>query len=114
MFQPRFVPRITDGTKRTTIRGKARCKPGDVLSLRQWTGLPYRSKQREILSTACTAVCAILIDADHIRVDNAYRITEQAQLDGYAQRDGFADWNEMVDWFTATHGLPFSGELIQW
>ena len=42
MFQPRFEEPILQGIKGSTIRGKARCKEGDELSLRVWIGKPYR------------------------------------------------------------------------
>ena len=32
----------------------------------------------------------------------------------FAQLDGFANWGEIRDWFSETHGLPFSGLLIEW
>jgi hypothetical protein len=48
MFQPRFAPLVEAGTKTQTIR-PVRRRPivvGDELSLRAWTGLPYRSPQQ--------------------------------------------------------------------
>jgi hypothetical protein len=50
MFQDRFADKVRDGRKLHTIRKTARCKVGDTLSLRRWSGTPYRSKQ-ELLRT---------------------------------------------------------------
>lgn len=61
LFQPRFVEMIKDGTKRRTIRQRARCQAGDELSLRTWRGSPYRSKQREICTRRCERVSPIQI-----------------------------------------------------
>jgi hypothetical protein len=55
MFQDRFSELVRDGSKRQTIRkGLPRCKPGDTMSLRRWTGKPYRSKQEELRVAVCT------------------------------------------------------------
>jgi hypothetical protein len=103
LFQDRFAELVRAGTKRQTIRARARCKPGDELSLRRWTGKPYRSKQ-EILRSGerCNAVLGVLIEEDTIP-DN-----------DFAQADGFKDWGELLDWFRKTHGLPFEGECVRW
>lgn len=113
MFQPQFVPQIEAGTKRSTIRPRARCKPGDELSLRQWTGKPYRSKQREIMCRPrCKAVNDIRINNGTVSVNGmVLHGKEESEL---ARCDGFADFVAMRDWFEKTHGLPFSGELIEW
>lgn len=59
MCQDQFVPKILDGSKLTTIRRirkRGNPKPGDILSLRRWTGKPYRSKQEEIKIVKCKSV----------------------------------------------------------
>jgi uncharacterized protein YqfB (UPF0267 family) len=55
MFQPRFARLVESGAKTQTIRVKSKAKhprplpkPGDFLSLREWEGKPYRSKQRKL------------------------------------------------------------------
>jgi hypothetical protein len=41
-------------------------------------------------------------------------ITDPSALERFAIADGFDSWLHMVEWFSNTHGLPFSGVLIQW
>lgn len=115
MFQPRFAKLVGSGDKTQTIRRKARCKPGDQLSLREWTGLPYRSKQRELREPApCTNVQPIRLDL----ADGRLRITVSGRVrmfpDDVARADGFSCAAEMREWFDDTHGLPFEGDLIEW
>jgi hypothetical protein len=59
MFQDRFAELVRGGDKCQTIRWSARCRPGDVLSLRRWTGKPYRSKQETLREAVCTAVSPV-------------------------------------------------------
>lgn len=103
LFQPRFAALVQAGTKCQTIRPPRQraIQVGDTLSLRQWTGKPYASKQRILRTAICTAVGPIFLDCD---------CTDER----LAAADGFATAAEMVAWFAATHRLPFSGILIQW
>ncbi|HUX43576.1 MAG TPA: hypothetical protein VMV57_02390 [Terracidiphilus sp.] len=110
LFQDRFAGKVRDGSKCQTIRKTARCKPGDVLSLRRWTGKPYRSKQEVLLETICTRVDRVVIDRDGVSVPGW---TVGCQND-FAKRDGFVDFGEMVLWFGIHHALPFVGYRIQW
>jgi hypothetical protein len=89
-----------------TIRRRARCRPGDVLSLRRWTGKPYRSKQEILRESVCSALTPIQI--------NRWGIPCVADDDKLARRDGFIGWREMREWFERTHGLPFHGWIIEW
>lgn len=117
LFQPQFHAAIKGGTKRSTIRKTARCKPGDELSLRQWTGKPYRSKQRVIAEKKCTKVTPIVVGKFGIELhhpDGNQTITGADDLDKFAQRDGFGAFIELEYWFQKTHGLPFSGQMIEW
>ena len=118
MFQPRFQAAVAAGTKNQTIRPKARCKPGDELSLRKWKDKPYRSLQLPLRDTVrCSAVQAVRIFPD-IWVGGGFHILldEQpvADLDAFAKADGFKNEDDMRDWFESTHELPFEGELIKW
>jgi len=108
LFQDRFAGGVKAGTKRQTIRAKARCKPGDELSLRRWTGKPYRSKQ-EILRAGetCRAVEPVVIPR---REDDL----SPGDAEAMAHADGFACWADMQAWFLHTHGLPFHGEIVKW
>ena len=114
MFQPQFEPLILSGRKPHTIRPKRKIslKVGQPLSLRVWTGLPYRSPQREFHSANVQKVCAIRIDSVDIVIDGT--ILPPLLQDEMAWHDGFADAAALRDWFTRNHGLPFEGELIYW
>jgi len=103
LFSPRFAPSVQAGTKRQTIRRprKRPIRPGDQLSLRAWTGAPYRSKQRVLGVGVCQAVQPVTIGADFAD-------------DAEARRDGFTDAGDLRQWFEATHGLPFHGLRICW
>jgi uncharacterized protein YqfB (UPF0267 family) len=116
LFQSRFAPMVQSGKKTQTIRKKARCQPGDQLSLRQWSGRPYRSKQEELKAVVCTSVSTVSIG--HGSEGTGMSINgEELNFHGrhlLAQLDGFMNAIEMRDWFREVHGLPFEGEIIQW
>lgn len=112
LFQPRFEEPIVKGIKGSTIRGKARCKQGDVLSLRLWTGKPYRSKQRELFRVECQATAAVRIYHDRISLDGM--VCTERERDAIVKREGFGSWEAMREWFDTVHGLPYSGEMIIW
>jgi len=103
MFQPRFHDAVASGNKQQTIRPprKRAIRVGEPLSLRAWTGKPYRSKQRELRRAQCIEVRPLVIDREF-------------SDERMASADGFADADDMKNWFAATHGLPFTGILIRW
>lgn len=103
LFQPQFHASVCAGTKLQTIRPPRQrpIQPGDTLSLRAWTGLPYGSRQRELARGVCVA-------ADPIEIGPDFRDDEEAR------RDGFRDALAMRDWFDVAHGLPFRGIRITW
>jgi hypothetical protein len=109
MFQDRFAALVAKGTKRQTIRKTARCKVGDTLSLRRWSGKPYRSKQAVLREAVVERVRDVEINHYDVFVDN-----ERFPGQHLAALDGFKDFEEMRDWFSTVHGLPFRGQLIQW
>ena len=113
MFLNRFDQPILAGTKRQTIRPprKRPIKVGDALSLRVWTGTAYRSPQRTLIDTTCSAVFDIEIQATGYRLGTGQM---QTDLDDFAMGDGFADWEEFIGHFEGFYGLPFQGTLIQW
>ncbi len=116
LFQKRFSGLVLTEDKLQTIRQRARCKPEDVLSLREWTGLPYRSKQREIHRRICTAVKPVRLcfakDGKFIVEVNGRPVKSR---EAFAKADGFHDFDDMVKWFLDTHGMEeFNGELIVW
>ena len=110
MFQDRFAAKVIAGVKVQTIRLTARCKPGDTLSLRRWTGKPYRSKQEVLQEVVCKAVTAIKINEYGADLGDVF-IHCPVTL---ARDDGFESWHAMRDWFEDVHGLPFSGYVIEW
>lgn len=107
LFQDRFAKLVLAGTKRQTIRKAARCKPGDELSLRRWTGKPYRSNQEIIRVETCKSVEPVIIR-------EGMSVEELIALDRVATADGFGDALAMLAWFEKTHGLPFEGEIVKW
>lgn len=110
LFQPRFAPPVRRGDKNQTMRKKARCKPGDTLSLREWSGQPRRSEHVLIKDVVCKSVAAVCVDKrEGVTVDGVLVDPEE-----FARKDGFEDFLELLIWTDATHGLPFSGDIISW
>jgi hypothetical protein len=116
MFKPQFAPLVESGGKRQTIRPipKRMPKAGDKESWRQWTGLPYRSKTRELARVDLILVAPITLE----RIKSGTRITIHAPIPAesselFAAQDGFSSTMEMFDWFEKNHGLPFTGILIR-
>lgn len=115
MFKPRFADLVETGRKLQTVRPepKRMPKPGDTISLRCWSGLPYRSKQRVLREGEIREVHHTLIDEDGVNLyerDAAWA----PDRDAFARADGFADWPDMRRWFEETHGLPFRGIVLYW
>lgn len=115
MFKPRFAPLVADSTKVQTIRPprKKSVRPGHILSLRKWSGLPYRSPQVILCPPrVCLAVEPVRVARDRIVVSSRTLDCEAAET--FAAADGFVNFAEMVEWFDNEHGLPFDGILIRW
>jgi len=114
MFKQRFAPFVMAGTKLQTVRPtpKRMPRPGDLISLRSWTGRPYHSPQRVLREGVISDVTPITIDASGIRIGAGY--LDDDRQTAFARFDGFGDWTEMRDWFDAEHGLPFEGVVIFW
>lgn len=124
MLQARFVPLVESGAKTSTIRGKPKreIRVGDVIDFRQWTGAPYRSKQRKIREVICTSVQPITI-ATKIRphgvavwvwLDRTELVRGRRANNALAKADGFKSIEELGAWFLETHGASFEGVLIKW
>lgn len=115
MFQNRWEEQILAGTKVQTVRPRVKrfiCA-GTLLSLRVWSGAPYRSKQRELLRVICTSATDVEIHVGGVKIGDSFLGVEDN--DKFAKRDGFADYyGEMVEWFEKMHGLPFVGRAIAW
>jgi hypothetical protein len=114
MFQPQFSEMIQSGRKYHTIRPRRKIplRIGQPLSLRVWTGLPYRSKQQEFHSSSVMKVEEITITESAIIVGKESLVGEQQDI--FAWHDGFEAAAALRDWFVKNHGLPFIGELIYW
>lgn len=127
LFQRRFAALVQQGKKRTTIRPKRKrpTKVGDWLSLRRWSGKPYRSKQEVLLTDgSCVVQCKEAHEIemfDQMRGDVMVFIIKvdgkslnKYQSNEVATADGFVDWYDMAYWFRREHGLPFKGDLVKW
>ena len=108
MFAPQFALQVEAGTKLQTVRSKPTRmpRPGDQISLRAWTGKPYRSKQRVLGESILTKVDVFDLDA--------MRLWNHRDRDAFARADGFCDWPEMLNWFIREHGYPFTGIVMHW
>ena len=115
MFKPQFAGLVERGEKLQTVRPvpKRMPKTGDRISLRAWTGKPYRSKQRVLRESVITKVEKIKFTRLH-RVQFEDGILTCDDEWKFAVADGFETPAAMFDWFAATHGLPFEGVLISW
>ena len=92
--------KIRCGSKVTTIRKKARCRPGDKLQL-YWH---MRQKDCEkILDTECIKVQQIIIHTKKAIITDPdmgrREITDRFVLDQLALADGFIDYQSMVAYF---------------
>ena len=101
--------------KKHTIRRSARMKVGTKLSMRQWTGLPYRSKQREFARGECTGIQKIHIWQDsfggrYVVIDDRDEILTDNQVSRLAVNDGFETVDQFFSWF----GFDFTGYIIHW
>lgn len=114
MFQDRFAELVRTGAKTTTIRAAARCKPGDMLSLRRWSGQPYRSKQTVLREAVVESISRVYIGEFCGLVKMLVDGVDQGTAAAVARADGFESPAEMATWFEQTHGLPFEGDLIRW
>lgn len=116
-----FVESILNGKKQTTIRGnlqrwriiRSQLKKGThILSLRYWSGKPYRSKQVEF--ARCTSIDThrvFITNDDHngfeMSVNSIYR--NQSVIEQIAAHEGLT-----VDDFTAWFPQEeFSGAMIE-
>lgn len=118
MFKPQFAPLVESGAKCQTVRPtpKRMPKAGDKISLRMWTGKPYRSKQQVLRESVISAVEKISIcdTGRELLVSVGNQSLTPEELNAFAVADGFKNAIEMCRWFNDTHGLPFEGVVIKW
>lgn len=114
LFKPQFAELVERGLKLQTVRPvpKRMPKPGDALSLRAWSGLPYRSPQRVLMEAVVTYVYPVRIFHSGI-IQNGQRLSD-GHVRRFAEADGFDGVEEMLNWFEEVHGLPFDGIVIYW
>jgi hypothetical protein len=118
MFQPQFHSPVWSGRKRSTIRRNARCKPGEELSLRKWSGRPYGkgTTQIELRTAVCTAVMPISIGLDgcgDLLVIEGGEVLSSSRMKQLAEVEGFDDLDAMREWFEHHHKLKPGDDLIQ-
>jgi len=125
-----FEQAILDGTKIHTIRPdfEAWAKKAEkinnglaYLSLRKWSGLPYRSKVIEIKRLFKVGVqrarienkCLILFGTGKASSSGYYLDSDfqndLPQIEDLAKNDGFSDAQDFWDWFK---NKPFEGAII--
>lgn len=114
MFKPQFAGKVRTGSKLQTIRPvpKRMPKPGDKISLRAWSGKPYRSKQEVLREAIIEEILPVEITDDGPILDGIELWGLEIRL--FAENDGFDTWEDMCEWFRTTHGLPFAGIFISW
>ena len=105
----------TVNPKHHTIRsGVAKnIKIGTKLSLRIWTGIPYRSHQEEFAKAECTGKHKIHIWQDHFggrHIVIGEKMLVDSEIERLAINDGFDNVNQFFSWF----GWEFEGVLIHW
>ncbi|RCW84867.1 hypothetical protein [Paracoccus lutimaris] len=113
-FQTRFADAVASGQKCQTIRAQRKdgrhAQPGDRLQL--YTGMRTKACRKLIdPDPVCAGIEPVVIDANGIHLSDGRSVPNPDML---ARWDGFASFAEMAEWFDKTHGLPFTGMLIQW
>lgn len=99
--------------KHHTIRAGSRFKPGEMASLRVWSGAPYRSKQIEFAQVEVKKVWSVEI-SEFWWVDN--KILEHGQVVELAKNDGLS-YDDFVNWFNIhpkKKEQVFRGQIICW
>jgi hypothetical protein len=122
LFMERFHAAILSGKKKQTIRRtrKRPILPNDSLSLRYWSGKPYRSKQSELMRVQCEVVIPVSIRYDtRLRVLLGDLDLSRHEVEVLSWDDGFSCQEEMTEFWISTHGIfpdgpAFNGTVIEW
>lgn len=96
-----------------TIRAGSRFKPGETVSLRVWSGKPYRSKQIEFAQVEAKKVWDIEISEFWFINET---ILEHDKVKELAANDGLA-YADFVSWFKIhpkKYNEVFKGQIICW
>ena len=110
-----FRQALFEGRKIHTIRANASgyFKDGDIISIREWSGKPYRSKQEVILDGVQIGIEPIIIESNGV-IMNAYVGSGSVYitLAWLAVNDGL-NYKDFVNWF-GKQGEPsrFVGSII--
>lgn len=120
MFGNEFAKSILSGEKfqKTGPVSMRKIRAGDTLSLRQWEGKPYRSKQ--IVLRDCTAVSCdpVMVNYDGLYYrplggDMVIKFPDADALE-YANVEGFANVEDMVKSLSRQFTIPLECEAIRW
>lgn len=120
-FQTRFVPFISDGLKRQTIRldRKRHVRSGELIQL--YCGMRTKNCFKIVPDVVCRSIHPIQIEYkdggfEVITLDGAEIPKED--WDAFAKADGFAEIGEMQEFWVEKHNATepdkFEGVLIRW
>ncbi|MFM7886627.1 MAG: hypothetical protein ACKPCM_08055 [Pseudanabaena sp.] len=78
-------------------------------------------KEKEKLGeSTCIGIPEIKITKNSFQISgssnfyNSLEFSDWLSLELMAIADGFDNWQQLIDFFESTHGLPFTGDLIEW
>lgn len=110
-FKSQFATVVQLGIKTQTIRARRKypIHAGDKLYL--YTGM-RTSSCRKLAEVVCSAVFHIKITSTGIKIDGD--TLSPSSIVRLARSDGFKSTTEFKQFFKENHGLPFSGQLIEW
>lgn len=112
-FKAQFADDVEKGRKVISIRAPRKDgrdpKPLDKLQL--FTGMRTRAC-RKLADANCIRVRPIQITEKYVMLDGCP--LGAATMADLAKADGFNTFTEMLAFFRREHGLPFSGNLIEW
>lgn len=125
-FKAQFADDVEEGRKRRSIRARRKDgrdpKAGDALQL--YTAM-RQAGCRKLGDAKCVRVREVEINHMGVKIAGrqlyagdapAFRGSPDPEsYDGdFARADGFGTFSEMVEFFEREHGLPFTGNLIEW
>lgn len=115
---PHHAPKISDGTKTTTIRAprKHAVAVDDTITFAIWKGVPLRSKQERVRVVTVTSVRKIDVfgNGHCFTVDIDAVPQSTSQCNELAVGDGFANAEQLVDYLTSDKQPEFSGFIYGW
>ena len=119
LFLPRFVEPIQAARKHQTIRARTPIQPEEVVSLRAWSGLPYRSKQREIIPpVVCESIRPITIGFEiwenRVEIAVGGQALTHEEVCSFVRADGFRCVSDFLEHWHRQRVLDFEGVLIEW